>query len=125
MNRTVNHRPEAALPQKFGGKHGIKRPGIRFIGKAGLPGKRMIFQPIEQSESQPDPHLHMLGRMDMEINKRRNNYPRSQVLYRKRQKPSRYVPLQGEEFPILNDGDSIFSYPELTRCGRVDKMAFV
>jgi hypothetical protein len=67
----------------------------------------------------------MLGSMDMEINKRRNDHPLSQILYRKRRKPGRYVLLQGEELPIFNQGDSVFSYPEFARCGRIDKMAFV
>jgi hypothetical protein len=67
----------------------------------------------------------MLGGMHMQINKRRNNDPLSQILYRKRRKPGRHLPLQGDELPRLNDGDSVVFYPEFVGCGRIDKMAFV
>jgi hypothetical protein len=67
----------------------------------------------------------MLRGMYMQINKRRYNHPLSQILYRKRRKPGRHLPLQGKKLPRLDDGDSVFSYPEFVGCGRIDKMAFV
>jgi len=67
----------------------------------------------------------MLGGMYMQINKRRYNYPLSQILYRKRRKPGRHLPLQGKKLPCLDDGESVVSYPEFVGCGRIYKMALI